>query len=148
MLPRKGRDGVYEFQWANLDLSTVLTAVSPERDTGSFVRALLAAPPGTVLLGEADPTTVGKYVEMWSQVTGRTARFSPITGGELEALVDSTMPSFGKEMAENLQYYRDFTYTGSDPAVIRAAALDIDLKGLTTLRQFLSETDWSSLLAE
>jgi hypothetical protein len=146
MLPRKGEDGVYEFYWANMTESTVFTSTSPGQDTGVFVKALISAPAGTVLLGESDPLSVDEFMETWSAVTGHFARLHVITTEQLEALVDPMMPGFGKEFAENFQYYRDFTYTGRDPDVLRPADLGIDQSRLATFKDFLKEQDWSRLL--
>ena len=65
---------------------------------------------------------------------------------EFKAIIEPVMPSFGQELAENFQYYRDFTYTGRDPDVSRPGDLGIDQSRLTTFKQFLSEQDWTSLL--
>lgn len=144
--PKKGGDGVYEFHWANMSPSTVLTGTLPARDAGVFVQALVSAPPGTTLLGESDPLTVEEFLQTWSAVTAHAARLHPMTTEQLEAIVEPMMPSFGSEFAENFQYYRDFTYTGGDPDVLRPADLGIDRSRLTTFKEFLAEQDWDKLL--
>lgn len=146
LLPKKGEDGVYEFHWPNVTPSTVLTANLPGRDAGAFVQALVSAPPRTVLLGESDPITVEEYLQTWSTVTGHPARLHPMTTEEFEAMVESIVPGFGKELSENFQYYRDFTYTGRDSNVQRPADLGIDQRRLTKYKEFIGEQDWSLLL--
>lgn len=47
------------------------------------------------------------------------SRLVTITTQQLEAVVEPAMPGFGREFAENFQYYRDYTYTGGDPKVLR-----------------------------
>ena len=146
MLPKKGEDGVYEFNLPNMTPSTVFTATSPGQDTGVFAKALISAPAGTILLGESDPMSVDEFVQTWSAVTGHSAKLNFITTEQLEAIVEPLMPGFGKEFGENFQYYRDFTYTGRDPDVLRPAALGIDLSRLVKFREFLKDQDWSQLL--
>lgn len=72
LLPKRAPDGVFEFRWANIGLSTILPATLPDRDVGLFVEALVAAPANTVLLGESDPITVEGFINAWSLVTGHT----------------------------------------------------------------------------
>lgn len=145
-LPKRGLDEVYEAHWPNIDLLTVLPAACPERDTGIFVRALADATPGTVLLGESDRVTVEEFLHIWSDVTGYPSRLKSMTTSEFEAVVEPVPPSSGKEFAENFQYYRDFTYTGRDPNVIKPAQLGIEKKDLTIYKQYLEGLDWNSLL--
>ena len=98
------------------------------------------------MLGESDPMTVEEFLQTWSAVTGYQARLQAISTEEAEAMIEPVMPSFGKEMAENLQYYRDFTYTGGDPSVVRPADLGIDKSRLTYFKTWIEEQDWQKLV--
>ena len=143
--PRQASDGVFEFFWPNISPETVLTAVSSEDDTGVFVRALIEADPGTILLGEGDPMTVEEFLHVWSSVTGQRSRLRHIDSDMFVAMVDAKMPTFGVEFADNFRYYRDFTYTGRDSRVKRPAELGISKVDLTTYHQYLSGLEGTAL---
>ena len=145
-MPKKQDDGSFAFRWACINPDTVITANDPPKDVGIFVRALLKAPHGTVLLGESDPMTVQQLVELWGQVTGTKTKLIILGKDEGIREIDAVMPTFGEEFVENSEYYRDFGYDGGDPAVKRPADLGIQKSDLTSFRSYLERQDWTSVV--
>ena len=143
--PVKQDDGPVVFPWP-LNADSRLTAVDPPKDLGIFVRTLLHAPHGTVLLGESDLMTVQQVVDLWADVTGTMAKLVTVQREEFEKNIDSAMPSFGKQIADAFQWVTDFGYSTGDFAGKRPGDLGIKKSELSTYRSYLESQDWSSVL--
>ena len=144
--PQKATDGTFKFRWPPIKPDTVLPATYPSTDVGVFVKALLDAPYGTVLLGQSDRVTIQQLVELWAEATGKQAKLESLSFEQAVQEIDATMPGWGQEMAENILYYRDYGYDGGDPTVKRPADLGIKADELTSYKDYLKSQDWSSLL--
>ena len=145
--PQKTSDGSYVFRWPPVALDTILPATDPPKDVGIFVRALVSAPHGTVLLGESDRVTVRGLIALWGEVTGRKARLESVSVEQAAKEIEAMMPGgWGQEFAENMLYYRDYGYEGGDPAVKRPLSLGIKAEDLTSYRKYLEAQDWSAIL--
>jgi hypothetical protein len=85
-------------------------------DTGKFVRALLKAPGGTVLLGAGSEVTWREYAALWEKIVGKPARFKEITVDEFASLFPT---GIGRNAADVLSFTAEFGYDGSLPNVLR-----------------------------
>ena len=143
-----GQGEEYVFRWPPVKPETVLPATDPPRDVGVFVRELVKAPAGTVLLGESDPVTVQGLVELWGQVTGKTARLECMEFEEAVSVIEAGMGGggWGREMVENMLYYRDYGYEGGNPEIKRPGDLGIKADETTSYRTYLKEQDWTGVL--
>ena len=146
--PAKTEDGKeIVFRWPCVEESTVLPATDPARDVGAFVKKLVEAEYGTVMLGVSEEITVGGLVELFGSVVGRKARLRSVSYEEGVKGIEGAVPGgWGVEFADNTMYYRDFSYTGGDPAVKKSWDLGFKKEELGTFREFLEKQDWSSML--
>lgn len=115
MAPQKQPDGSF---------LTIRTA-SPEvqypfvvtqRDTGSFVKALVVdMPPGKTLWGVSQFMTWPEWMKLWGDILGVKAGYKQISSEEFFKDVPEPMKS---ELTDAWDYAHEFGYTGGDPEVI------------------------------
>lgn len=146
MQPVKQDDGSFLFQWPIFNRDSRLPCLDPPQDVGIFVKALLGAPHGTVLMGESDPMTPQKIIDLWAEVTGAKAKLVIVPREEIEPKIESMMPSFGAEMVEAFQYVRDYGYDTGNPEEKKPGDLGVKKSELSTYRSWFESQDWSGLL--
>ncbi|KAF3057505.1 NmrA family domain-containing protein 1 [Trichoderma lentiforme] len=117
--------------------------IVPE-DTGYFVKALTQVPAGKNLIAFGDRLTWDDYIRLWSNITGIPAVFERTTVSEHAKLAPW---GFGKEIAEMLAYAQEFGYDGSDPTIVSAQQLEVDVP-VTRIEQYIRNEDWSSIASE
>ncbi|UKZ48012.1 hypothetical protein TrVGV298_002248 [Trichoderma virens] len=112
-------------------------------DAGHFVKALTQVPAGKNLIAFGDRITWAEYVQLWSRITGVPATFEKTTVAEHAKLAPG---GYGEEIAEMYAYAQDYGYDGSDPSVVSAHQLGVDVP-VTRIEQYIKEEDWSQLLS-
>ncbi|KAK5046194.1 hypothetical protein LTR84_008651 [Exophiala bonariae] len=112
-------------------------------DAGYYVRAIAEVGPGKNVLAFSKRIAWSDYVNLWSKITGVPASFAKTTVAEHAQLAPG---GYGEEMAEMYAYAQDFGYDGSDPSVIYAQDLGVDLHEVTTIEDYIRQADWSPLL--
>ncbi|KAL1615026.1 hypothetical protein SLS56_011957 [Neofusicoccum ribis] len=117
--------------------------VAPEKDTGSFVHALIRSPPGLNLLGYGQMMSLREYMAVWSRVMG----IGPATYEEIPlADMEKTMPSaLARELGEMCLYMAEFGYDGSDPTIVHPADLGVECP-TTSMEEYIKQEDWSHII--
>jgi len=112
-------------------------------DAGYYVRAITQVGAGKNVLAFSKRLTWTEYVKLWSEINGVDAAFSKTTVAEHDKLAPG---GYGEEMAEMYAYSMDFGYDGSDPSVVYAESLGVDLHEVTSIEDYIKDEDWSRLL--
>ncbi|KAI0124144.1 hypothetical protein BJ170DRAFT_598467 [Xylariales sp. AK1849] len=81
MAPRKQPDGSF-VMFRPIAPDVKLPHVVTDRDTGSFVKALIDAPPGKHLLGVSQFTTGSEWMALWGDVMGVQVAYKKMSGDE------------------------------------------------------------------
>lgn len=90
--------------------------VVAEKDTGSFVKALVVdLPPGKDLLGVSEWITFAGFVEVWGRVLGVEAGYRQISKEEMFEGVPAPM---AQEIGDGFDYIEEFGFEGGDPDVL------------------------------
>ena len=95
-------------------LDTQMPYIDVERDTGSFVKALIDAPAPTQVLALSKWATPREWLSLWSQVTGVATRIEQAAAAEFEG-DDPT--GFMRSVFETGQFVGEFGFTGSDEKI-------------------------------
>ncbi|KAI0506298.1 hypothetical protein F5B22DRAFT_650858 [Xylaria bambusicola] len=116
-------------------------------DMGNFVYAVAQRPPGGHYMAEGESCSWSEVARQWGKVTGQKASYKQITEEELIAITPDA--EFGKEVSDMFTYCDNPGYGGGMDLVtaadLRNAGIDCPM---TTLKDFISREDWSSVLAE
>lgn len=127
-----------------------------EKDTGKFVKLLIASPPGQDILAYSGMMSHNEYTRIFGEANRVKARFVKNTLEDWER----DYPPLGREVAESFQYVEELGFDGSDPDVthprdvsssrnlpsgllLTLYQLDVEV---TDVEQWMREQDWSSLL--
>lgn len=117
--------------------------VATEKDTGSFVHALIRSPPGLHLLGYGQLMSWREYAAVWSRVTGAgPVTYEEITVADMEKIMPSAL---AKELGEMCLYMAEFGYDGSDPSIVHPADLGVECP-TTSMEEYIKQEDWSDLI--
>ena len=95
-------------------LDTQMPYIDVERDTGSFVKALIDAPAPTQVLALSKWATPREWLALWTQVTGVATRIERAAAAEFEG-DDPT--GFMRSVFETGQFVGEFGFTGSDEKI-------------------------------
>lgn len=140
-VPIKADDGIYEFR-LTASPDTLFPHVDAHRDTGKFVRALVKAPAGTILVGAGSEVSWREYAALWQKVVGVPARYK--VANEEEILAKFPL-GIGRNAVEMMLYTDELGWDGGKSNVLRPK--DVGLEGqVTTLEQYFATEDWSSVL--
>ncbi|SCV33775.1 related to nitrogen metabolic regulation protein nmr [Fusarium fujikuroi] len=113
-----------------------------ERDTGSFVKALVDLPPKKHILGVSEEMTLPKWVEIWGRVNGVKASYKEISRDEL---FEGVPEDFSNEIGDAFDYFHEFGLSGGDPAVLRPDQLGVKIP-LTSMEEYIRSEDWSTVI--
>ncbi|PSN73911.1 NAD(P)-binding protein [Corynespora cassiicola Philippines] len=143
-VPKKVGEGVFKLQ-APQSGERKFPLVDVEADTGSFVRALVASPPGQNFVGASAYLNWNEWCAIWARVHGVELSFERLPYEVLE----NSMGPLGREMADMFRYIEEFGYDGSDPSVVYP--WDLEKKGgvhvpVTSVEDYIKRQDWSSVL--
>ena len=145
--PHKQEDGSFVISKFALPNGKPLPYVDAPNDTGHFVRALVlspSAPPGSAMLGAADPMTNEEYCALWAKTNGAECRFEPLS---YDDAVKAGMPDWmALEVSESGTYTTKYGWVGGDPAVKMPEELGVDMSRLTKVENWMKQEDWSSVL--
>lgn len=89
--------------------------IDVERDTGSFVKALIDAPAPTQILAFSEWATPSEWLALWSQVTGVATRIEQADTKEFEGNDPS---GFMRSILETGQFVAKFGFTGKDEQIL------------------------------
>jgi hypothetical protein len=96
-------------------LDTKMPYIDVERDTGSFVKALIDAPAPTQVLGLSKWATPNEWLALWSEVTGIAARIEQASSEEFER---NDPTGLMKSVSQTGQFVGEFGFTGSDEKIL------------------------------
>jgi len=92
--------------------------VVTQKDTGSFVWALVHSPPGTHLLGYGSLIGWEEYTQIWGRILNVRAEFKQISPEEyLNDLKGALPDDLAREISEGHQYHGEFGWDGGDPNI-------------------------------
>ncbi|KAI0426599.1 hypothetical protein F5Y09DRAFT_318394 [Xylaria sp. FL1042] len=142
----KQPDGSYQISFTtNSDRSVPYLDVNA--DTGNFVYAVAQRPPGGQYMAAGESCSWSEFARQWSEITGQKAGYKQITENELIAMIPDA--EYGKEVCDMFTYCNDPGYDGGMDLVtaedMRKAGIDCPM---TSLKDFMSREDWSSVLAQ
>lgn len=87
-------------------------------DMGGFVYAVSKLPPGKSYMAEGTTCSWSEYMRLWSEVTGKPARYQQIT---LQQMIDeSPDKEFGREVGDMFLYSSEPGYDGGDESLLKA----------------------------
>jgi hypothetical protein len=102
--------------------------VVAQRDTGAFVRALVAdLPVGTDLLGVSEWMTFPEWAAVWGRVLGVETRYEQVSRDELFEGVPADMK---QEIGDSFDYMEEFGFAGGDPDVLDPEQVSGKIKAL------------------
>ena len=110
------------------------------KDTGPFVRALVEAHPGKVLLAYTAMLNFDELAAMWSRATGQPARHRQVSMAE----VKERFPEAGEE-TDSTSYSAEFGYAGGDPSVVGPEELGFRDRP-EDVEEWMREQDWSLVI--
>jgi len=113
--------------------SNLIPFVYPPHDVGYFVRALLNAPAGTMMLGYAKQMRYDEFWKMWARVKGVEIRFETVGGEFVHGVPEWLMWEFRDMQVFTTKYGFD----GGYPGIKSPAELGVDVGLLTDLEQWV-----------
>ncbi|KAI7544151.1 hypothetical protein KC331_g6976 [Hortaea werneckii] len=121
--------------------------VDVERDTGSFVKALIEAPPKTQLLGVSEWMAFDDWAALWSNVTGVKSKFEDTVSQERLRPSNGTF-DFKNMFSQTGYFVTEFGYTGGDPDVVGPEELDRNGMKISRskISNYMKREDWSKIL--
>ena len=81
--------------------------LTPSKDTGAWVRALLQLPPNLTLMAASEWLTWPDWIKTWGEVTGIKTSYKQTT---IEDLDEHVPGGAGREIGEMFQFSSDFAY--------------------------------------
>ncbi|KAJ4256822.1 hypothetical protein NW762_008918 [Fusarium torreyae] len=139
--PKRQPDGSYLVS-RNTPSDFKMPFIVTERDTGTFVKALVDLPLNTHILGVSEEMTLPKWVETWGRVNGVKASYKEISR---EELFEGVPEAFTNEIGDGFDYFHEFGLTGGDPAVLRPDQLGVKIP-LTSMEEYIRSEDWSTII--
>lgn len=110
--------------------SNPIPMVFVEKDTGSFVKALVESPAGTNLLGCGSLIDWTDYMKLWSGILKVHGRFETVP---MESFVQKFPEFVAREIGESYASQGEFGWTDSDPSVLLPKDVSAVLVNLTRL---------------
>jgi hypothetical protein len=141
LAPKLQPDGSYLLS-RNTPSDFKMPFIVAERDTGSFVKALVDLPPNKHILGVSEEMTFPKWVEIWGHVNGVKAAYKEISRDEL---FEGVPEDFANEIGDGFDYFHEFGLSGGDPAVLRPDQLGVKIP-LTSMEEYIRSEDWSTVI--
>ncbi|KAF2705914.1 NAD(P)-binding protein [Pleomassaria siparia CBS 279.74] len=111
-----------------------------ERDTGTFVKALVEAEPGKTLLGYGSLIGWREYMETWGRIVGVEAKFEQI---KPEEYLKEWPENLAREVREGHLFHGEFGWHGGDPEVLHPNHFGI---GGTSVEEYIRQADWTPML--
>ena len=139
----KQSNGKYLLSVPTADADRTLPYVDPEKDTGTFVKALMEAPAGTTLLGQSDPMNVKQWAEAWGKANGVDCRFEAMS---VEKFKEVAPPVLFGEIVASCLYTTKYGWAGGDPSVVEPKHLGVGKEKLATVENYIKSEDWSAIL--
>lgn len=131
--PRK-TDGDEFALYMPCDPDTPVPFVDPTNDTGPFVRALLAMPPGIQLYGETALISWSTWLSLWGRILGKKTRFEQVSVEFYEKELCKSFPEgFGTEIGEMFEFSGIYGYDGGDPSCKRKEEVRSMINRLSTI---------------
>nr|CEG04845.1 unnamed protein product [Fusarium clavum] len=141
LAPKLQPDGSYLLS-RNTPSDFKMPFIVAERDTGSFVKALVDLPPNKHILGVSEEMTLPRWVEIWGHVNGVKAAYKEISRDEL---FEGVPEDFANEIGDGFDYFHEFGLSGGDPAVLRPDQLGVKIP-LTSMEEYIRSEDWSTVI--
>ena len=114
MAPQKQPDGSFILS-RTFSPSFRMPHVVADRDTGSFVKAVVDLPPGKNLLAVSEYMSFPEWVDVWSRVLGVEATYKQVSN---DAFFENVPEALGEELKVSFDYIEEFGFTGGDPDVL------------------------------
>lgn len=160
LAPERQADGIFVMSRPT-SASFRMPFIVPQRDTGSFVKALVDMPPGKDLLGVSEWMTFPEWAAVWGQVLGVKVRFQQISK---EDMFEGVPAPIAQEIGDSFDYLEEFGFAGGDPDVLDpqqvrpmplirilgflANTMQLDVKiPVTSMEEYVRSEDWSSILS-
>ena len=89
--------------------------VVTERDTGSFIQALVQSPPGINLLGYGSLIGWAEYMRLWTSILRVPGSFQQVS---MEEYLKDSPPLLARELHDAYAYQGEFGWDGGDPSVV------------------------------
>ncbi|MCJ1250688.1 hypothetical protein MMC30_007916 [Trapelia coarctata] len=115
--------------------------VVTEKDTGSFVQALIQSPPGVNLLGYGSLIGWAEYMRLWTSILKVPGSFRQVP---VEEYLEKSPSLLARELHEGYSYQAEFGWDGGDPNVVHPNDLDIAIP-TTSIEEYIKGEDWSSI---
>ncbi|KAF4494137.1 nitrogen metabolic regulation nmr [Fusarium agapanthi] len=116
--------------------------IAVERDTGSFVKALVDLPPNKHVMGVSEEMTLPEWVEIWGRVNGVKASYKEISRDKLFVGVPE---GFANEIGDAFDYFRELGLSDGDPAVLYPDQLGVKIP-VTSMEEYIRSEDWSTVI--
>ncbi|KAH8803674.1 hypothetical protein F5884DRAFT_712563 [Xylogone sp. PMI_703] len=114
------------------------------KNVGIFISVILKQPQlthGKYVLASVEHTTIGRMLELWSEVTGKPSVY--VQTDSMETF-DSVWPMWGREMGVMMRYFEEFGENSwSGEQVLTSKELGIKDK-FVGIRETYEAMDWSS----
>nr|OQO29512.1 hypothetical protein B0A51_02604 [Rachicladosporium sp. CCFEE 5018] len=139
--PVKQADGTFTLQGRG-SAAHLAPLVDPQNDTGYFVKALVAADPGTTVLGTCKEMPYDDFWRMWAEIKGVELKIEDVG----VKLPEGTPEWMRLEMEATVEYCSEYGWTGGDPDVKRPEEIGVEMGKLTDVETWLREEKFEGLL--
>jgi hypothetical protein len=112
--PRKQPDGSFVFERI-FSPDWKCPFIVADKDTGSFVKALIDLPPGINLEATSEDLTFPQWAQLWGDTLGVKATYKQVS---VERHFDGMPDELTLEMSQCYQYENEFGQRGGDPNVV------------------------------
>ena len=134
LAPKKQSDGSFVLS-RNTPSDFKMPLVVPQKDTGSFVKALIEMPPQKNILAVSEYMTFPEYMEVWGRVHGVKTRYEEISRQDLFSGIPEPVAT---EIADSHDFVHDFGYAGGDPSVLEPKQVRVK----ATITAPVSHREW------
>ncbi|KAK4553257.1 hypothetical protein LTR86_009557 [Recurvomyces mirabilis] len=120
--------------------------VDVQKDLGSFVSAVIRAPAPTQVLVVSEWLSGQQWLDQWSKITGKKARYE--AGMSLHERVEEDSTGLSLHFSQTMRYIEDFGYTCGDPNVLMPEQLEAKgyLVQRTGVADYIGREDWPELV--
>ncbi|KAG8163684.1 hypothetical protein KVR01_006981 [Diaporthe batatas] len=142
MAPQKQADGGF-IMTRPMSPEFKMPQVVPEKDTGSFVKALVVdLPPGKDLLGVSEWVSFPAFAEAWGHVLGVKTAYRQTS---MEDMFEGVPEHMAQEIGDSFLFIEEFGFHGGYPDVLDPRKLDVQIP-VTSMEEYIRSEDWSSVL--